>query len=106
MGMKLTNDKKRREFIENPDNWETVNVINGLVMLKRLEYKELEWFSIHIRQGLKHWDYRKEETVKEIEWRRTGLFQLDKDDRAFTCGISVSEMMEQIKKYDKEHPDD
>ena len=60
--MVLSNDKKRREFIENPANWEQVGMLNNLIRLMKLTYKEHEWFAIDIWQSGTTFDFQKRKT--------------------------------------------
>lgn len=102
----LTNDKKRRDYVNNPANWEQVSEMNGLVVLKRLEYKKLEWFAVDIWQTTTHWDYKKKEVSETAGWRRLGMFKLDKDRRVLSYGMSATEIADEIKTYDKEERHD
>lgn len=101
MAVNLTNDKLRREFVDNPDNWETIGDLKGLVRLSRLEYKSLEWFSVWVRQTHVQYDYRVKDVVPETKWWRKNIYKIDKTTRALTYGMSTTQVVDEIKEYDK-----
>lgn len=99
--MILRNDKERREFVQNPDNWETISTVNNLVRLRRFVYKEQEWFCVEILQTYQHYNHIKKGMVWISEWRRLGIYQINTESRAFNYGTSVTEIIEQIKNIDR-----
>lgn len=99
----MKNDKERREFIDNPNNWEQVGEdIMGLVRMMQLTYKYKQWFKVEILQRYEHYNIkeRRMETVRE--WIKTGIYEIDTNNRAFTYGISLTQMLNTIKEIDKE----
>ena len=99
--MVLSNDKKRREFIENPANWEQVGMLNNLIRLMKLTYKEHEWFAIDIWRSGTTFDFQKREHVPSKEWRRLNRYKIT-EDHALSYGMSVSQIADEIKTIDKE----
>lgn len=99
--MVLSNDKKRREFIEDPANWEQVGMLNNLIRLMKLTYKEHEWFAIDIWQSGTTFDFQKRKTVPSREWRRLNRYKIT-EDHALSYGMSVSQIADEIKAIDKE----
>lgn len=99
----MKNDKERREFIDNPNNWEQVGEpIMGLVRMSQLTYKYKQWFKVEIFQRYEHYNFKigKMELVRE--WIKTGIYEIDTNSRAFTYGISPTQMINAIKEIDKE----
>lgn len=90
---KLRNDKERREFVQNDENWELVGELNGLVREKMLAYKGTEWYAVEVRQNVKKYI---------SEWTRVGIWKFSRSLRAFTYGWNVSQIVDEIKRIDKE----
>lgn len=99
--MKLRNDNERRAYIENPANWEQVGMLNNLIRLMKLTYKEHEWFAIDIWQSGTTFDSQKWKTVPSKEWRRLNRYKIT-EDHALSYGMSVSQIADEIKTIDKE----
>lgn len=99
--LSLTNEKKRREFVNNSDNWEIVGEMNSLVRLTRLEYKGKEWYGIEIRSGHDVYDAEIRRLFKK-DWLQIAIYQLDTDNRCFTYPWSRSQVATQLKLIDKE----
>lgn len=98
--MNLSNDKKRREFVQNDENWELVGELNGLVREKMLTYKGTEWYAVEVRQEGATFDYKLKKHVLEKEWRRMNRYKIT-ENHAFSYGVSVTEIMNEIKAIDK-----
>ena len=99
--MKLKNDKERREFVYNSDNWEVIGELNSLVRLTRLEYKGREWFGIDIRSEYDTFDPDFNRIVTK-RWTQIAIYQLDTETRAFSIPWSRSQVAAQLKQIDKE----
>ena len=99
--MKLKNDKERREFVYNSDNWEVIGELNSLVRLTRLEYKDHEWYGIEIRSGHDVFDAEIRRIFKK-NWLQIAIYQLDTENRCFTFPWSRSQVAAQLKQIDKE----
>ena len=100
--MKLKNDKERKEFVNNPENWELVGELNGLIRLKKLTYGKKEWFAIYVRKSYDHYDYREKQMKEVIEWQRARIHTLNTEIRAFGQEYSPSQIVEEIKDMDRE----
>ena len=99
----MKNDKERREFIDNPNNWEQVGEpIMGLVRMTQLTYKHKQWFKVEIFQSYKHYNIKERRMEPVREWIKTGIYEIDTNSRAFTYGISPTQMINAIKEIDKE----
>ena len=99
---KLRNDKERREFVNDSSNWELVGELNNLIRLKALTYKTDIWYTLEIMQMFQHYNIKAGAMEWVSEWRRLGIYQLNIDHRAFTYGVSVTEIINRIKEIDKE----
>ena len=100
--MNFSNDKKRREFVQNDENWELVGELNGLVREKMLAYKGTEWYAVEVRQNVQHYNVHSHALEYRAEWTRVGIWKLSRSVRAFTYGWSVSQIVDEIKRIDKE----
>lgn len=99
----MKNDKERREFIDNPNNWEQVGEdIMGLVRMMQLTYKHKQWFKVEILQRYEHYNIKERRMEPVREWIKTGIYEIDTNSRAFTYGISPTQMINAIKEIDKE----
>lgn len=99
----MKNDKERREFIDNPNNWEQVGEpIMGLVRMMQLTYKHKQWFKVEILQTYEHYNIKTGTMETVRAWIKTGIYEIDTNSRAFTYGVSVTQMMNAIKEIDKE----
>ena len=98
----LRNDKERREYIADPKNWETVGTLNNLIRMRTLTYKSETWYTIEIMQMFQHYNLKTRAMEWVSEWRRLGIYQINVDHRAFTYGVSVTEIINRIKEIDKE----
>ena len=99
----MKNDKERREFIDNPNNWEQVGEpIMGLVRMTQLTYKHKQWFKVEIFQSYEHYNIKERRMEPVREWIKTGIYEIDTNSRAFTYGISPTQMINAIKEIDKE----
>ena len=99
----MKNDKERREFIDNQNNWEQVGEpIMGLVRMSQLTYKYKQWFKVEIFQRYEHYNIKERRMELVREWIKTGIYEIDTNSRAFTYGISPTQMINAIKEIDKE----
>ena len=99
--MKLKNDRERREFVNDPKNWETIGDIKGLIQMRMLRYKGMIWYANYIRQVSQSWNSETHDFNREADWLRVGMYQIDTEHRAFTYGISATEIVNAIKEADK-----
>mgnify|MGYP003501031123 CR=1 FL=1 len=100
--MNLGSDKKRREFVQNDENWELVGELNGLVREKMLTYKGSEWYTVEVRQNVQRYNAKTRALEYRAEWTRVGIWKLSRSVRAFTYGWSVDQIVKEIKRIDKE----
>lgn len=102
----MKNDKERQEFVLDDNNWHRVGSdIMGKVRLRELEYKDHFWYRIEILT-----DYYEAEFPafggiirhKKVGWRPTQMYVIDKETRAFADTVSKTQIVEEIKKIDRE----
>lgn len=96
----MKNDKERREFIDNPNNWELVGMLNNIIRLMKLTYKDHEWFAVDIWQEDTTFDYKLKKHVPEKQWRRMNRYKIT-ENHAFSYGMSVTDIMNEIKAIDR-----
>ena len=53
----LTNDKKRREFIENLANWEEIPTASNFVRMRKILYKTHMWLALDVWHTTSHYNY-------------------------------------------------
>ena len=101
----MRNDRERRECVDNQENWETIHEMPG-IRIRQLSYKDRSWFKLEIWQTSEEWDWKKDGGgVKRIErtlWREVRIFTLNETTHAYGDAISVPQIVEEIKKIDKE----
>ena len=100
--MVLSNDKKRREYVSDVDNWEVVGDILGLVQLRKLTYGSQEWLAICVRRTWDTYNAGKHGFDRVTKWVITGMYQIDKEFRTLDNGWSQSQIVEVIKNIRKE----
>lgn len=100
--MVLSNDKKRREYVSDVDNWEIVGDILGLVQLRKLTYDRQEWLAICVRRTWDTYNVGKHGFDRVTKWVITGMYQIDKEFRTLDNGWSQSQIVEVIKNLRKE----
>ena len=102
----MRNNNERQTFVQDFRNWETVGILNNLIRLKVLTYKKHEWYSVEIRQAYQHFDGRLKKIVWDADWNRIGFFKIDDSLRAFTYGFTMKDIVDEIKRIDKEEKKD
>ena len=100
--MNLSNDKKRREYVNNLENWEVIGDILGLVQLRKLTYGKTEWLAVCVRQSCDKYNPNKHQFEHTIYWHITNIYQIDTTDRVLDTGWSPSQVVDSIKAIHKE----
>jgi hypothetical protein len=97
----LTNDKKRREFIENIANWEEIPTASNFVRMRKILYKEHLWLALDVWQSTSHYNYQKHDMVETTGWELLHYYQINKETHALTWPVSITQIVEEIKDIDK-----
>ena len=97
----LTNDKKRREFIDNPENWETIPTADNFVRVRKLLYKEHMWLALDVWQTIEHFNYHKGEMEELTGWTQAYYYKINEKTHALTWPVSITQIVEEIKDIDK-----
>lgn len=102
----MRNDRERREFVDNQENWEIFKEMPG-IRIRKLTYKEKHhWFKLEIWQTSEEWDWKKDgggvKRIEQTRWREVQIFKLNETTHAYGDPISVPQIVEEIKKIDKE----
>jgi hypothetical protein len=99
--MGLTNDKKRKEFLEDPKNWEPLPSADNFVRISKLLYKEHMWLHLELWQTYNHWDSDLHGFVDATGWRDRGYYKINKHTHALTYQMSIDDIADEIKEIDK-----
>lgn len=97
----LTNDKKRREFIENIANWEEIPTASNFVRMRKILYKEHLWLALDVWQTTSHYNYQKHAMVETTGWERLHYYKINKETHALTWPVNIAQIIEEIKDIDK-----
>jgi hypothetical protein len=99
--MVLSNEKKRREFVENPQNWEVLPSADNFVRVSKLLYKGHMWFHIEIWQTYEHFDPKARMVIPTTQWVDRGYYKISKRTHALTYQMSIDDIADEIKEIDK-----
>lgn len=97
----LSNDKKRREFLEDPKNWEPLPSADNFVRISKLLYKDHMWLHIELWQTYEHFDPKAHMIVPTTQWVDRGYYKISKHTHALTYQMSISNIVDEIKEIDK-----
>lgn len=100
--MVLSNEKKRRQFIENPANWEEIPTASNFVRMRKLLYKGHMWLALDVWQTYNHYDFDKRQMVEVTEWTLPHYYTLNEHTHALGWPVSLTQIIEDIKAIDKE----
>ena len=100
--MVLSNEKKRREFVENPQNWEEIPTTSNFVRMRKLLYKGHLWLALDVWQTYNHYDMDKRQMVEVTEWSLLHYYTLNEHTHALGWPVSLTQIIEDIKTIDKE----
>ncbi len=103
----MRNDQERQEFIKNPNNWEVltlagIDVLTDLIRISCLQYRGHEWYKVEVYQTTDMYDVRQHKTVDATGWRLLHYYKLNEDTKAFSYGISITQIVNEIKEIDRE----
>ena len=98
----MKNDRERKEFVDNPKNWEPLGETNG-IRLTELTYKEHHWYRIEIWQ-VKHegYDFEKHDHKLGRAWVPVHIYKMDEDLHAYTYSMTAGDVAKEIKEIDRE----
>lgn len=99
--MVLSNDKKRREFIADPANWEPLASADNFVRMSKLMYKGNMWLKLEVWQTSNHWDYQQKKLVEVTGWELIRYYKINEHTHALNYGISPTQIADEIKEIDK-----
>lgn len=99
--MGLTNDKKRREFVETPENWETIPTADNFVRMSKLLYKGHMWLRLDVWRTTNHYNYKIHDLVEYTGWELLRYYKINEHTHALTYPVSVTQIIEEIKDIDK-----
>ena len=99
--MNLTNDKKRRAYIEDPKNWEPLPSADNFVRVSKMLYKEHMWLHIELWQTINSFDSDLRKSVPTTGWQDRGYYKINEHTHALDYQMSISNIVDEIKEIDK-----
>ena len=100
--MVLSNEKKRRQFIEDTANWEEIPTASNFVRMRKLLYKGHMWLALDVWQTYTNYDMNKRQMVEVTEWSLLHYYTLNEHTHALGWPVSLTQIIEDIKAIDKE----
>ena len=97
----LTNEKKRREFIENLTNWEEIPTASNFIRMRKILYKKHLWLALDVWQTTSHYNYQQHDMVETTGWELLHYYKINKETHALTWPVSITQIIEEIKDIDK-----
>lgn len=101
MTERLRNDKDRKLYVSNKENWAIAEEMPG-VRIMSLEYGGETWYKLEVWQTHSAFDFKRTQPCEKTEWCQVRMYTMRHDTRAFGDRISESQIVERIKKIDKE----
>lgn len=101
----MKNDKERREFVDNEDNWRIFDTASCMALrVKVLEYGNMAWYKVEAKRVSEHFDHKTRRVVTKPNWRTLDMYSTGSGDMtSFGEHVSVTQIVNRIKDYDKEH---
>ena len=102
--MTLKNDKARREYIEDPDNWKEVAEIQAggccsTLLIERLG--DTPFVRVSGRLKVLYFDYGRwdEEPGPEFDWHKLGIYEIDPETGALRTvySLTVPQVAQRLK---------
>ena len=100
--MVLSNEKKRRQFIEDTANWEEIPTASNFVRMRKLLYKGHMWLALDVWQTYNNYDINKHKMVTITGWTLVHYYVLNEHTHALAWPVSLTQIIEDIKAIDKE----
>ena len=99
-GEALKNDKARRAFVDDEENWETIHEMPG-ARIMRLSYKSASWYKFEVWQTANEWDKSTKKLVEKTRWRELRIFTMNETTHAYDEQVSAKQIADAIKEIDK-----
>lgn len=97
----MKNDKERRAFVENDDNWKNQHGLN-CVRVQTLEYRERTWYRVQVMKVIRRYEPVLNKTVSLVEWDTVAILWCDEEKGYFEAGDwTVPSIVSYIKAMDK-----
>lgn len=100
----MKNDKERKAYIEDANNWHLANQIGTLVRVERLEYKGEFWARIQVREEMNVYNWENHKAYKKIEWHTLRMYKTGcdaEDNLYFAETQSTTQILNAMKAADK-----
>lgn len=100
----MKNDKERKAYIEDANNWHLANQIGTLVRVERLEYKGKFWARIQVREELYAYDWENNKSYTTIKWHTLHMYKTGCDAEGnlyFAETQSTTQILNAMKAADK-----
>ena len=99
--MVLSNEKKRRAYIEDPKNWEPLPSADNFVRVSKMLYKEHMWLHIELWQTYNHWDPDLHRLTEATGWTDRGYYKINEHTHALSEVLSTTNIVDELKEIDK-----
>lgn len=99
-GEALKNDKARRAFVDDEENWETIHEMPG-ARIRCLSYKSASWYKFEVWQTANEWDKNTKTLVEKTRWRELRIFTMNETTHAYDEQVSAKQIADAIKEIDK-----
>lgn len=91
----MKSDRERKEFVDNPKNWEPLGETNG-IRLTELTYKGHHWYRIEI------WQVTLDGFKFSPAWVPVHIYKMNEELHAYAYSMTASDVAKEIKKIDRE----
>lgn len=99
----MKNDKERKAFVDDDRNWAIVDSTNNmLIRMKMLEYGDMKWCRVDAFRQTERYDVRHRKLVTKKDWTTLDMYAFD-ELKGLGEHVSVTQIVNRIKDYDKEH---
>lgn len=103
----MRNDKERRDYVENPNNWKTeaeyAGSYPGALRVSSLTYGDEMWFKVEIIKLQTEFDFDTREHIQLLRWVSLGVYQEAWNGTGFSEEHwSTTQIVNRIKEIDRE----
>ena len=98
----MKNDKERKSFVDDPDNWEVTTALSDQIRIVRLKYQDKKWYRIQILKEQSYYDHAARDLKKRVEWVTLETCLFDPERGVFGEHWSATNIVDSIKAIDRE----
>lgn len=95
----ISNDKKRRVFLNDPKRWFVSKTQAGYLRVRTFNHFGVRLLKVEIYGEFDKWDFEKMDTVPVLEWRsvHNGYYQISKDGTKIYEPINETQAITRLK---------